>query len=163
MNKINWPNIKFGPVNLWSVPRLWSNKVFKECSNPSCKVPTVDTEIYCNNCKSAQILAKTINSRAEAAQKESTFQQPPVAYDRRMSDKYPKYYKRIPDNVKEVDIYAVCQMFPVDDPTGCINHARKKLLVPGTRTGGKSFYKDVKEARDTLNRWLELNPEPTDV
>jgi hypothetical protein len=79
-----------------------------------------------------------------------------------MSDRYPKYYKRIPKGIESVDIYAICQMFPVDDATGCINHARKKLLIPGTRTGGKSMYKDIKEARDTLNRWLELNLiEPT--
>jgi hypothetical protein len=76
-----------------------------------------------------------------------------------MAKKYPKYYKRVPAGVTELDVYGVCQMFPVADDTGCINHARKKLLVPGTRTGGKSFYDDIKEARDTLNRWLELNKE----
>lgn len=76
-----------------------------------------------------------------------------------MSDKYPKYYKAIPAGVTEIDVYAVCNLFPVNDATGCINHARKKLLVPGTRTGGKSFRDDIREARDTLNRWLELNPE----
>jgi len=75
-----------------------------------------------------------------------------------MSLKYPKYYKPV-GNLKEVDVYAVCKLFPVADNTGCINHARKKLLVPGTRTGGKSFRDDIKEARDTLTRWLELNPE----
>ena len=75
-----------------------------------------------------------------------------------MSAKYPKYYKPV-GNLKEVDVYAVCKLFPVVDDTGCINHARKKLLVPGTRTGGKSFRDDIKEARDTLTRWLELNPE----
>jgi len=73
---------------------------------------------------------------------------------------YPKYYKAVPEGVDAIDTYTLNQMFPVDDPSGCILHARKKLLVPGVRSGGKSFYKDVKEARDTLNRWLELNPEP---
>lgn len=74
-----------------------------------------------------------------------------------MADRYPRYYKRIPEGVTCLDIYAICQMFPVEDPSGAINHARKKLLIPGTRTGGKSIYNDVKEARDTLTRWLELN------
>ena len=74
----------------------------------------------------------------------------------KMSEKYPKYYKTVPKGVESLDVYAVCQMFPVNDPTGCINHARKKLLVPGTRTGGKSMIDDIKEARDTLNRYLEL-------
>ena len=115
------------------------------------------------DCAEVSMNAQKANARAMDAQTASKLCQPAQEFDRRMSDKYPKYYKRIPDTVKEIDVYAVCQMFPVDDSTGCINHARKKLLVPGTRTGGKSFYKDVKEARDTLNRWLELNPEPTDV
>lgn len=73
-----------------------------------------------------------------------------------MANKYPKYYKRV-NGQTELDIYAVCNMFPVEDPSGAINHARKKLLVPGVRTGGKSLYQDIQEARDTLNRWLELN------
>jgi hypothetical protein len=76
-----------------------------------------------------------------------------------MSEKYPKYYKQIPKGMTEIDVYGVCKLFPVADDTGCIRHATKKLLVPGTRTGGKSFRDDIKEARDTLTRWLELNPE----
>ena len=75
-----------------------------------------------------------------------------------MSKLYPKYYKRIPEGVTEIDTYLVNMLFPVDDASGAILHARKKLLVPGTRTGGKSMWDDIKEARDTLNRWLELNP-----
>lgn len=74
-----------------------------------------------------------------------------------MADLYPKYYKRVPEGITVIDTYALNQMFPVEDPTGCILHARKKLLIPGTRTGGKDMYDDIKEARDTLNRWLELN------
>lgn len=76
-----------------------------------------------------------------------------------MAEKYPKYYKRIPLGMFEIDTYGINLLFPVDDPTGCIIHARKKLLVPGTRTGGKSMRKDIIEARDTLNRWLELTPD----
>lgn len=73
-----------------------------------------------------------------------------------MSVRYPKYYKAIPLGMTEIDTYGVNLLFPVDDPTGCIIHARKKLLVPGTRTGGKSMVDDIREARDTLSRWLEL-------
>lgn len=80
--------------------------------------------------------------------------------DQPMSVKYPKYYKAIPKNWDSIDVYGVCKLFPVNDDTGCIHHAVKKLLVPGTRTGGKSFRDDIKEARDTLTRWLELNPDP---
>lgn len=76
-----------------------------------------------------------------------------------IADKYPKYYRRVPHGVDALDTYAINQMFPVDDATGCILHARKKLLVPGTRTGGKSLRDDVREARDTLTRYLELTEE----
>jgi len=72
-----------------------------------------------------------------------------------MSEKYPKYYKRVPDGVSELDIYAVCKMFDVID--AALSHSLKKIMLPGTRTGGKSRYDDIKEARDTLDRWLELN------
>lgn len=74
-----------------------------------------------------------------------------------LAEMYPKYHKAIPEGITSIDTYLLNKLFPVDDPTGCVLHARKKLLIPGTRTGGKSFYDDIKEARDTLNRWLEIN------
>lgn len=73
-----------------------------------------------------------------------------------MSKLYPKYYKDVSD-VEELDVYLVHQIFNIQDPSGAIQHASKKLLLSGVRTGGKSFYDDIREARDTLNRWLEIN------
>ena len=75
-----------------------------------------------------------------------------------MSKMYPKYYKDVSD-VLEVDVYHVHKIFNIQDPSGAIQHASKKLLLSGVRTGGKSFYDDIREARDTLNRWLEINPQ----
>ena len=83
----------------------------------------------------------------------------------KLSELYPKYYKPLPPGVdpSEVDTYVINLMFPVEDITGCILHARKKLLIPGVRSGGKSMLKDVKEARDTLNRYIALmDPPPAD-
>lgn len=79
--------------------------------------------------------------------------------DASLADLYPKYYKRIPSSWKVIDVYGVHSLFPIEDFSGAIHHSSKKLLVPGVRTGGKSMRKDIVEARDTLNRWLELNPE----
>lgn len=79
--------------------------------------------------------------------------------DRSLSELYPKYYKRIPRNMDSIDVYGVHQLFAIDDPSGAIQHASKKLLLSGVRTGGKSKFKDIKEARDALNRWMQLNPE----
>lgn len=75
-----------------------------------------------------------------------------------LATKYPKYYKST-IGLTEVDVYAVHQLFDIQDPSGAIQHASKKLLLSGVRTGGKSKFDDIREARDTLNRWLELNPQ----
>lgn len=73
-----------------------------------------------------------------------------------MSQKYPKYYKSV-EGIDEIDVYAVHQLFDIQDPSGAIQHASKKLLLSGVRTGGKSVFDDIREARDTLTRWLEIN------
>ena len=75
-----------------------------------------------------------------------------------LASKYPKYYKSV-EHLTEVDVYAVHQLFEIDDPSGAIQHASKKLLLSGVRTGGKSKFHDIKEATDTLIRWIQLNPE----
>ncbi len=76
-----------------------------------------------------------------------------------LSTKYPQYYKSVGE-LTEIDVYATHHLFNIQDPSGCLHHASKKILLSGVRTGGKSAFKDIKEARDTLSRWLELNPEP---
>ena len=73
-----------------------------------------------------------------------------------LAQQYPKYYKPV-GNLTEVDVYAVHHLFDIQDPSGAIQHASKKLLLSGVRTGGKSAFQDIREARDTLDRWLELN------
>lgn len=73
-----------------------------------------------------------------------------------LSDLYPKYYKNVKD-IESIDVYMVHQLFAVDDPSGAIQHASKKLLLSGVRTGGKSKADDIREARDTLTRWLEIH------
>jgi hypothetical protein len=73
-----------------------------------------------------------------------------------IADKYPQYYKKV-GRLTEIDVYAVHHLFDIQDPSGCIQHASKKLLLSGVRTGGKSVLKDITEARDTLTRWIQLN------
>lgn len=75
-----------------------------------------------------------------------------------LAQKYPAYYKSVQD-YDYIDPYAVHHLFGIQDCSGMLQHASKKLLLSGIRTGNKSKFKDIKEARDTLNRWLELNPE----
>ena len=78
-----------------------------------------------------------------------------------MSSLYPAYYKDV-SGLDEIDVYMVHKLFDIQDPSGALQHASKKILLSGVRTGGKSSYKDVREARDTLNRWLEINTEEGD-
>lgn len=66
------------------------------------------------------------------------------------------YHKDVSD-LDTIDVYEICKLYEVDDWSGCLHHAIKKLLVPGVRGGGKSKLKDVSEAFDTLNRYLEIN------
>lgn len=69
---------------------------------------------------------------------------------------YSKYFKDV-KHLDTIDIYRVLDLFGVVDHA--LGHAVKKLLLAGPRTGGKSFEDDVREARDTLNRWLEMQEE----
>lgn len=80
----------------------------------------------------------------------------PTEVEESLSDKYPQYYKPV-GALTELDVYAVHHLFDLSDSSGCLHHASKKLLLSGVRTGGKSAYDDIKEARDTLTRWLQLN------
>jgi len=78
-----------------------------------------------------------------------------------MSDqkkKYSHYYKSCP--YEYLDIYRVLRLFEVADP--CVQHAVKKLLCSGKR-GPKDAEKDIHEARDSLNRYLEMNAEENEV
>lgn len=70
---------------------------------------------------------------------------------------FPAYWKPLPDHWRAIDTYRVDDLFPL--PSSRLYHARKKLLVPGCRTGGKSVYNDLKEAHRTLGAWLAEQPE----
>jgi hypothetical protein len=76
--------------------------------------------------------------------------------------KYREYFKDV-SGLDSIDTYELNRLFPVVDDTGAILHARKKLLLAGSRTGGKSMRKDIKEARDTLTRWLEMTEKEGEV
>lgn len=70
-----------------------------------------------------------------------------------LSEQYPDQYKSVGD-IAEIDVFVVHHLFQIQDPSGCLQHASRKLLLSGS---GQPVYKDIKEARDTLTRWLQLN------
>jgi len=78
-----------------------------------------------------------------------------------MSTPTPDYYLRkllvtkedLERGYVELDLYRVARLWSLEDPA--LFQAFKKTLCAGKR-GGKPIQQDVKEAKDALERWLEL-------
>lgn len=119
-----------------------------ECRSAGCHQPAAIGSKFCPNCEIKLMETFKISNLPKVSTSNET---KPL-----MSSKYPKYYKYVGDK-DEVDVYAIHQLFNIQDPSGAIQHASKKLLLSGVRTGGKTKYQDIQEARDTLTRWLELH------
>jgi len=68
--------------------------------------------------------------------------------------KHSHYHKDV-SKLDTVDVYQVCELFNVDDPSGATQHALKKLLCLGRR-GVKDNLQDLIEARDTLDRRIKM-------
>lgn len=115
----------------------------RHCVETDCKELATVTSNFCNTCYTSLVAVAGIPAIKQVS-------------GTSMSVKYPKYYKAV-GNLKEIDVYQVHQLFNIQDPSGCIQHASKKLLLSGVRTGGKSALDDIKEARDTLTRYIEIN------
>lgn len=105
------------------------------CKSVGCGNPASPLEDFCHSCLDKSMVATSPKTMAQL---------------------YPQYYKSV-GGLTEVDVYAVHLLFDIQDPSGAIQHASKKLLLSGARTGGKSMATDIKEARDTLTRWLQLH------
>jgi hypothetical protein len=116
---------------------------YKKCKTLGCNgVFQQDTiQDFCPNCTELQLFNES---------------QAPTPDSVPMSQQYPQYYKSV-EHLDEIDVYVVHHLFNIQDPSGAIQHASKKLLLSGVRTGGKTQLKDIKEARDTLTRWLQIN------
>ena len=73
--------------------------------------------------------------------------------------KHNHYFKDV-SHLDTVDVYRVLALFNVTDQA--LGHAIKKLLVAGGRGAGKDIQRDVREAVDTLERFLEMRGEDCD-
>ncbi len=71
-----------------------------------------------------------------------------------LEKQYSHYHRRLPSGLTHLDVYGVLRLFEVED--SALAHAIKKLLCAGKR-GAKSREKDLKEARDSITRALELD------
>jgi len=73
--------------------------------------------------------------------------------------KYPHYFKDV-SKFEAIDVYRVLDLFGVTSAP--VAHAAKKLLCAGER-GDKDFLRDIKEARDALNRLLQMHDEDAEI
>lgn len=69
------------------------------------------------------------------------------------AEKHAHYFRDV-SRLQKLDIYRFLELFGVTDP--CLQHAIKKLVVPGMRGGKKTVKKDIAEAIDTLLRKIEM-------
>ncbi len=58
---------------------------------------------------------------------------------------------------ENVDVFGIHQLFEIRDFSGCIHQASTKLLLSGDNSTSRPLVQDITDARDFLNRWLELN------
>ena len=135
----------------------------KKCETIGCQAFVIEGQSLCEKCSQKLVNTPQVPFKEFKASIPELTTSPrgvPVVSPPTVSlaTKYPKYYKST-QGMTEVDVYAVHKLFDIQDPSGAIQHASKKLLLSGVRTGNKTKYQDITEARDTLNRWLELNKE----
>lgn len=130
-----------------------------KCKAILCNKEAVGNYDFCTSCIDKYVLAIMAGEMHAVEEEEETSSCEECAYhpdnELSLSEKYPQYFKDVSE-LHEIDVYKVHQLFNVNDPSGAIQHASKKLLLSGVRTGGKSQYDDIREARDTLTRWLEI-------
>jgi hypothetical protein len=75
-----------------------------------------------------------------------------VTEESQATNPYTRTLPTYPDGTS--DIYCVLKGYKVTCPA--IAHAVKKLLAPGCRSGGKSYTQDLEEARDSIQKALDL-------
>lgn len=86
----------------------------------------------------------------------------PEPVERTNQREFPHYFKRIPIDpqtgltLTHIDIYRVLTMWTVVEPG--IQHAIKKMLCAGQR-GAKEVLQDLKEAKASLDRQIEIMEE----
>lgn len=59
-------------------------------------------------------------------------------------------------NIKELDVFAVHQLFDLYDPSGAIHEASRLLLTSSQRNDNKTLYEVALEARQVLDRFIQL-------
>jgi hypothetical protein len=101
-------------------------------------------ETVCNELKLCEVVMPLKDTRPALA---------PVRTPPANQPEFPHYFREVPETTSHVDVYWVLKAWNVTDP--CVQHSVKKLLCTGQR-GVKSRLVDLTEARNSLNRAIEL-------
>lgn len=104
------------------------------CKSIGCSQPVITSHDFCDPCRNRELEGFDSNS---------------------LQDRYPDFYKPVGD-MTSMDPYVIHHLFQIRDHSGCLQSASMKLLLSGS---SKSTYHDIREARDTLTRWLQINQE----
>lgn len=72
----------------------------------------------------------------------------------KQTKKHNHYFADVSD-LDSIDFYEVCERFGINDPSGCTQHAAKKIIFAGKR-GIKDQMQDVNEAINSLERLKEI-------
>jgi len=98
-------------------------------------------------------------SDCQATLSEESFQESfefDAANDEDSSKQRVRQFKPIKGS-QDMDVFAIHQLFEIQDFSGCIQQASTKLLLSSDNATCKPRVQDISDARDILNRWLELN------
>ena len=119
------------------------------CKSIGCAVPVHTGLDFCHDCEAF--------ANADPNQEEFDFDDS----DQLLSSSSKAPHFRPNKNKSDIDVYAIHQMFGIQDCSGCIQHASTKLLLSSDNLTGKPRHQDIREARDILSRWLELQVDNT--
>lgn len=125
------------------------DKIIIQCRVTHCEYRADACDLYLVDDHHQSVLQEQYFSNIELSKK-------PESSSQVNERTYVHYFKDV-RNLQEIDVYRVITLFNVTNP--CLAHAIKKLLVAGGRGGGKDIQKDVKEAMDSLARFIEMQQE----
>lgn len=60
------------------------------------------------------------------------------------------------ESTRSYDVYETHQKYGIQDPSGCLHQASKNILLSSASKTKEEFFQQIREARDLLNRWIEL-------
>ena len=117
------------------------------CKAIGCNNPVTDpSQDFCSDCR-----------QIHCCETDEKLVYPPTGIASSTVENRKPHTFRSVEHLTEVDVFAIHHLFEMNDPSGALQYASRKLLLSGTGLEKETIYEDIREARDTLTRWLEIN------